>query len=312
MEQTIEQPVRPVDTAAVRRARRRQRRRRNATAYLFLLPNLVAFGIFLLLPMLWVVRQSFYEGGILGPARWVGLDNWKSALDDPSLVSSIKNTLLYAGMATPLIIIFAFVAATLLREVSRGRSFFRTLIYIPALSPFVLAALLWSFIVHPDFGLLNIVVKAVGGAPVNWLGDERLALPTVAALEVWHGVGFWALFLLGALLAVPATLYDAASLDGASKWRRLWHVTLPTMRPALVLAILLSALVSLQAFDPIFVLTDGGPAGSTETAVLYIYRSIFESNNPGLGAALSMILVLVLVVVSVVILRLGNRKQGGR
>jgi ABC-type sugar transport system permease subunit len=172
----------------------------------------------------------------------------------------------------------------------------------------VLAGLLWIFVVNPDVGLLNAAVRAVGAEPVNWLGDERLALPSIALLEVWRGTGFWALFLLAALLAVSRELYDAAAIDGASPWSRFRFVTLPGIAPTLLVAIVLTTLVSMQVFDSVFVLTNGGPAGATDTAVLYIYRSVFESGEPGYGAVLSLVLMALIVLLTVVIVRVAGRR----
>jgi multiple sugar transport system permease protein len=148
----------------------------------------------------------------------------------------------------------------------------------------------------------------VGAEPLNGLGDDRLALPSIALLEVWRGTGFWALFLLAALLAVPRDLYDAAAIDGASAWSRFRFVTVPGIAPTLLVAVMLTTLVSMQVFDSVFVLTNGGPAGATDTAVLYIYRSVFESGDPGYGAVLSLVLMAFIVALTLTILRVAGRR----
>jgi ABC-type sugar transport system permease subunit len=295
--------------ADLRRARRRYRMHENAAAYLFLAPNLVFFAAFLIVPVVWVVRQSFMTGGVLGPATWVGLENWGEALGDEELRRSLWHTVLFTAMTVPTVLAVAMALALLLRGVRRGGALVRAVIYLPSLAPVVLAGLLWIFVVNPDVGLLNAGVRAVGAAPVNWLGDERLALPSIALLEVWRGTGFWALFLLAALLAVPRELYHAAAIDGASARNRFRFVTLPGIAPTVLVAVVLTTLVSMQVFDSVFVLTNGGPAGATDTAVLYIYRSVFESGNPGYGAVLSLVLMAFIVVLTVVIVRtLGRRR----
>jgi ABC-type sugar transport system permease subunit len=286
------------------RARRRAVLRRHTAAYAFLLPNLVFFVVFLAIPVGWVARQSFQEGGVLGPPTWVGLDNWKQAVSDGGFRNSLGNTVLLAGIMVPVIFALAIVLSLLLREIPRRAALIRAAIYFPSLTPVVLAALIWFFMIHPDFGLFNVANRAVGARPLNFRGDETLAVLMVASLEVWRAVGFWTLFLLAALLAVPSDLYAAAKVDGASARRRFWHVTLPGIRPQLAVAVLLSTLSALQVFDSVFILTGGGPAGATETAVTYIYRSIFELGNPGYGAVLSLILVMLIVVVTVVLARI--------
>jgi ABC-type sugar transport system permease subunit len=290
----------------LRRLQRAQRRRQNAAALAFLAPNLVFFVAFLLVPVAWVARQSFMEGGVLGPATWVGLENWRDAVDDPALRRSLWHTLLFTLMTVPAVLGVALVLALLLRGVRRGGAAVRAVVYLPSLAPVVLAGLLWIFVVNPDVGLLNAGVRAAGWEPVNWLGDERLALPSIALLEVWRGTGFWALFLLAALLAVPRDLYDAAAIDGASAWSRFRFVTLPGIGPTLLVSIVLTTLVSMQVFDSVFVLTNGGPAGATDTAVLYVYRSVFESGDPGYGAVLSLVLMALIVLLTAVIARVAR------
>ena len=293
--------------ADLRRARRAHRWRQDAAALAFLAPNLVFFTAFLLVPVGWVVRQSFMDGGVLGPAVWVGVENWADALDDTALRRRLWHTVLFTAMTVPTVLAVALALALLLRGVRRGAGPVRAVVYLPSLAPVVLAGLSWSFVVNPDIGLLNAAVRATGAEPINWLGDPQLALPSIALLEVWRGTGFWALFLLAALLAVSRELYDAAAIDGASPWNRFRFVTVPGIAPTLLVAIVLTTVVSMQVFDSVFVLTNGGPAGATDTAVLYIYRSVFESGNPGYGAVLSLVLMVCIVALTAVVLRVARR-----
>ena len=288
-------------------ARRRHALRRNAVAFAFLAPSLCFFCLFLLLPVVWVVRQSFLAGGVLGPPRWVGLENWTEAVSDPTLTSSLRNTVVYTAMVVPATLALALSLALLLRRVRRGGAVVRTIIYLPSLAPIVLAALIWVFMVQPDFGLLNIVNRTLGLAPLNLLGDVQLAMPTIAGLVVWRSVGFWAVLLLAALLAVPAELYQAAKLDGAPPLRRFWHVTLPGIRPVLAVAALLAVVLAMQVFDSVYILTNGGPGDATRTAVFSIYTSVFETGNPGYGAVLSLVLLASIVLVTLAMARIVRR-----
>ena len=299
--------VAAADVALIRRARRRRRVRENLTAYAFLAPGLLFFTTFLLVPIGWVVRQSFLSGGVLGPARWVGLDNWSHAPHDPALRRSLVHTATYTLMVVPAVVVLALVLALLLARVRRGGALVRAVVYVPSLAPVVLAAVIWLFMVQPDFGLLNLANRTLGLAPLNFLGSQSLALPTIALLDVWRSVGFWALVLLAAVLAVSPTLHQAAQLDGASRLRRLWHVTLPGIRPIVAVAALLVTVTSMQVFDSVYVLTSGGPAGATQTAVVYVYTSVFESGDPGYGAVLSLVLLVVIVALTGVLVRVIGR-----
>ena len=300
-----------VPSHALRSARRRHALRRNAIAYAFLAPGLIAFAVFLLIPVAWVVRQSFLQGGVLGASQWVGLENWREAPGDPALSEALRNTLVYTAMVVPATIGLGLLLAVLLRGVRRGGAALRTVLYLPSLAPIVLAALVWVFMVQPDFGLLNLVNRTLGLEPLNLLGDERLALPTIAGLDVWRGFGFWGILLLAGLLGVPPELYQAAALDGASPLRRFWHVTLPSIRPVLAVTALLVTVTSMQVFDSVYVLTNGGPGGATRTAVFYVYTSIFETGNPGYGAVLSLILLAVVVLLTFAMARVARRFGAG-
>jgi ABC-type sugar transport system permease subunit len=282
-------------------------------AYAFLAPALLFFALFLVVPIVSVVRQSFMEGGVLGPATWVGLDNWREVFADADFRNALVNTLVFTAITVPAVLALAMLLAVLLREVRRGGRLARTIVYLPSLAPIALAALIWQFVVSPELGLLNYGTRLTGLGTVNWLGDERLALPTLALLDVWRGIGFWSLFLLAGLLAVSRDLYQAAELDGASAVQRFRHVTLANMRPTIGVALILTTLFSMQVFDGVFVLTRGGPAGATETAVLYIYDSVFQAGQPGYGAVLSLVLMAIIVVLTLVIAWFGDpyaRRRG--
>lgn len=295
------------------RLARRARARRAAVAYAFLAPNLILLTAFMLVPIAWLVPESFSTGGILGPRRWVGLENWKAVFHDEIVVRSLLNTLKFVAIAVPSVFVLAMGLALLLRPMRRGAAAARAFIYVPTLAPMTLLALTWVFVVNPDFGVLNIALRQIGVSPVNWLGDTRFSMIAIAMLEVWRGLGFWALFFLAALVGLSRDPLDAAELDGASAWQRLRLITLPMMRPTLVFAVVIGVVLNLQVFDSVFILTDGGPVGSTQTAVWYIYKSIFQYNQPGYGAALSLVLVVVIFVLTAVVVRVVFRSgRAGR
>jgi ABC-type sugar transport system permease subunit len=273
-------------------------------AYAFLAPNLVFFLLFLLLPCAWVLYATFENGGVLGPATFVGLQNWRNAFSDPLLRTTIANTFYYAVLAVPAVFVVGMVLALFLLNIRRGGTVIRAILYFPTLSPVVLAALMWLFVVHPDFGVLNLALRALGVGPVNWLGSTRLALPTIAMLEVWRGTGFWTLLFLAALLGLPAELYQAAELDGASPWQRFRYLTLPLLRPTFLFAVVMATIWNLQLFDSVYVMTDGGPVHSTATVVWYVYKNLFQFGNVGFAATLSFVLLLIILVLTLVELRL--------
>ncbi|MCY3889911.1 MAG: sugar ABC transporter permease [bacterium] len=281
-----------------RRLAKRYRRRTTLTAYAFLGPNLVAFVVFLLIPVVWLLVSTFRTGGVLGPAEFVGLDNWRDTFSDPLARTSIRNTVLYSAMAIPAVFIIAMILALALHAIPRGGAPIRVALYLPTLQPAVVAAFIFTFVLHPDFGVINYAVRWLGGDPVNFLGDTTLALPTIAGIEVWRGTGFWTMMFLAGLTALPGELYHAAELDGAGAIRRFIRLTLPLLRPTFYFAVIFATIVNLQLFDSVFALTDGGPVNSTVSVSLYIYRSLFLFGDIGFGATLSFLLVITVLLLT--------------
>jgi len=281
-----------------RRLRKRYRRRTNLTAYAFLSPNLVAFVVFLLIPVAWLFVSTFRTGGVLGPAQFVGLDNWRDTFSNPLVQTSIRNTVVYSVMAIPAVFVIAMALALALRAIPRGGAPLRVALYVPTLQPAVVAAFIFVFVLHPDFGVINYAIRGLGGDAVNFLGDTSLALPTIAGIEVWRGTGFWTMMFLASLTALPSELYHAAELDGAGAIRRFMRLTIPLLRPTFYFAVIFATIVNLQLFDSVFALTDGGPVNSTISVSLYIYRSLFAFGDIGFGAALSFLLVITVLVLT--------------
>ncbi len=293
-----------LSAAEHRRLARRYRLKKSLVAYAFIAPNLVFFIVFLLIPVVWVFYTSLQSGGILGPLRFVGLQNWGGVFQDRTAQQALKNSLAYALIAIPGMLILGLVVAFFMRNIKRGAAVLRAGVYFPVLAPVVVAGLIWLFMVHPDFGALNLTVRAFGGRPLNFLGRTELALPTIAAVEIWRGIGFWAVYFLAALVALPTELYQAAHLDGANTRQRFLHLTLPLLRSTILFALVLATIYNLQIFDTVFVMTDGGPSNSTATIVWYIYKTLFTYGNIGYGATLSSVLLVVILILTLIQMRL--------
>jgi ABC-type sugar transport system permease subunit len=291
------------------RLRRQQARRRALTAYAFLLPNAVFFLAFLVAPILFLLYLTFHEGGIITPARFVGLENWINVWNDPLVRTVIANTLYYCLLAIPSVFVIGMILALCLQWLPRGSGLFRSLFYLPTLTPYVTAALIWLFVVQRDFGALNMFLSLFGIPPQNWLGSPTLVMPSIAMLEVWRGVGFWTLLFLAALLALPPELYQAATIDGASGWQQFRHITLPLLRPTFFFAVVMATIWNLQLFDSVSILTDGGPSNASATVVWYIYKAMFQFNEKtGFAAALSFVLLLFILILTLIEIRLLRKR----
>jgi multiple sugar transport system permease protein len=283
--------------------RRAGSRKRTWWAFVFLLPTLIAFGVFSWLPIAEAVRLAFQRTNLVTAAEWVGLDNFQAVLADPVFLGAARNTLLFAvlhiGIAYPLAIGLAVVIST----VRRGGGWYRTLVYLPVVIPPVVGVLMWKFFYNTDNGLFNAVLESVGLPGLSWVQAAATALPSLALQHIWASVGGTVLIYIAALSQVERELYEAAEVDGASILRRLWHVALPRLRGLLLVMLLLSFIGILQIFTEPYVMTGGGPANSTNTILLIIYRYAFAFGDWGKASAASVLLAIVLCALSAVYLR---------
>ena len=296
--------------AEYRTAGTRYRLRRSSRAFLFVLPYFLPFLAFLVVPTFWSIWLSFNKGGILDSAKYVGLANWREIANDTELTGSIKNTAVYAVEAIVLVFILALMIALLLNRYRTGSNFFKLALYIPLLAPAVLVGLIWQFLTNFDFGLINLILHAVGLGRLNILGSSRLALLTIVLAEVWRGLGFWTLYFLASLQSIPEELLDAARVDGARGFQRFRRVTLPMLKPMLLFAVVIAIIANFQVFDTVYVLTQGGPAESTSTLVWFIWKRMFQFQETGQAyAAAVLLLVIVLGLTAISFWLLGGRRR---
>jgi ABC-type sugar transport system permease subunit len=293
-----------------RRLRRRFEIGRVAIAIGFLLPNLFFLIVFLIWPLIQVFIEMFQTGGLIEPIRYVGFRNWERIFHDPVVIQTLGNSLHFAVIIIPTMLILGLLIALVLQNVKRGGATLRALIYLPVLAPTVIAGLIWLFLLDPDLGAFNLFLRVIGAKPLIYLGSTDLALPSVAAMEVWRSIGFWALYFLAALIGMPRELYQAAHLDGANAVQRFRFVTLPLMRRVFLFAIVLATIFNLQIFDSVYVMTDGGPANTTATFVWYIYHALFFFYRTGFGATMAFLLLLIILALSLVQMRLLRRRTG--
>lgn len=299
-----------VSKAEHRRLRRQYEVRRSLVALGFLLPNLIFFVVFLVLPLTQVFVEMFQTGGLIRPIAFVGFENWERVFKDPNVVRTLTNTIKYALIIIPTMLVLGLLIALLLQNVRRGAAVFRALIYLPVLAPTVIVGLIWLFLLDPDLGAYDLLLRLVGAKPQLWLGSTDLALPSVAAMEIWRSAPFWALYFLAALIGMPRELYQAAHLDGANAWNRFRFVTLPLMRRVFLFALVLATIFVLQIFDSVYVMTDGGPAGTTTTLVWYIYHALFFFFRIGFGASMAVLLLVIILTLSLTQMRLLRRRGG--
>ncbi len=265
--------------------------------YLFASPWILGFVLFGGGPVLASIVLSFTDWSLLDAPRWVGLDNYRTMLHDDVFYVALRNTMYFGLGAVTLGVGTTFLLAILLNQKVRGIAFFRTVFYVPSVVAGIATALLWVNILHPDFGLLNYLLGLVGIQGPGWLTSESWAIPALILMSVW-GAGNTIVIYLAGLQGIPVTLYEAATIDGASWWGRFWHVTVPMMSPVIFFNMITGFIASLQAYVLVLVMTNGGPANATLLFGLYIYRQAFEYFHMGYAAALSWVLFLVIIAVT--------------
>ena len=264
--------------------------RKQWSAYLFLAPTMILFGIFTVAAVIYAFYLSFHEWNILEPAKpFVGLDNYSRLLGDERFGGAIVNTLYYTAASVPLTMGLGLLIALLLNNQIRARGFFRTLFYLPVVTPLVIAAIIWKWVYNGDFGLLNYYLIQLGviDEPLLWLADPNLAMPAVIITSVWKSVGFSMVVYLAGLQSIPEDFYDAAKVDGAVGWQRLKDITIPLLSSTTLFLAVVSVLGAFQVFTEIFIMTNGGPLGRTTTIVYHIYQTAFKFFDMGYASAMA-------------------------
>lgn len=282
--------------------RRRKSMRRSGTGMLFVAPLTVMVTVVFLVPLGVLVFMSFQDWPLLGGPTFNGVKNYTAIADNKLFLGAIQFTLIYTVLATVVIFGISFILVAISNANRRGARFYRTAFFLPFVVGTAAAALIWYASVNDQNGIANAVLQAVGltDGPWGFLNTPSKALFTVLTLVVWKFIGFQVLVLLVGLQSIPAELYEAARIDGASTLQRLRYITLPFLRPILALLLILSITGSLLAFDQFLVLTKGGPDNTTITLMFAVYNTAFQQFDLGKAAALSIVLLIALVILNAV------------
>lgn len=281
------------------------RNRRYLLALLFVLPALINFAIFRYTPILLALYYSLHEYSLLsGLGSFLGLQHYARALSDDLFWQSVKVSLTFALIKVPLQVFFSILMALFLAREARGMGIIRVILFIPFVTSIVVVSMLWSMMLNRDLGLLQSFFQMAGLPRIGILSSETLALPALAIMMVWKEIGFSTIIFVAGLKGIPTMFYDAASIDGANWFRRLWNITLPLLRPVTLFVVVTQTLSALQIFVPVFVMTDGGPSFSTNAIVFFIYQNGFRYSDMGYASAMSFIVLVLLVAVSVIQFRL--------
>jgi len=276
--------------------------------YAYLLPAAICLGGTVLFPILKAMHMSLYQNVLIRPQdhRFIGLDNYVRMLNDPVFWLSLKNSVIWVFGSVSLQFLFGFLVALLLNASIRWRAIFRTASLLPWIIPGVVVALIWEYIYQPNYGPLNDLLRRAGlmGDPVAWLSDFDLAMPAVIFTNVWRGVPFFAIMILAGLQAIPEEIYEAATVDGAGVIQRFWSVTLPMLRPIIVVSTATRIIWTFNYADLIFVMTGGGPANATQITSTYTLMQAYSDLDWGYAATLSIFLLVLMLAFTAAYLKL--------
>ncbi|MEA2644892.1 MAG: multiple sugar transport system permease protein [Chloroflexota bacterium] len=281
----------------------------NLAGYLFLLPALLIFGLFVWYPLVLGFVMSFQSVDMINPAVWVGWANYQKVFSDPLFGVAWRNTLAFTGYALLFGYFVPIVLALMINEMRHGRALLRLAFYLPVMLPPIVTAFLWLWLYNADAGLINSLLQLFHLPAGLWLESQSTALPALVVVATWGAAGSALLIYLAALQGVPASLYEAAEIDGSNLWQRIWHITLPTIRPIMLLMLVLQIIATMQVFTEPFTITGGGPDNATLTVLILIYRYTFQDAEFGEASAMGVILFLVLAVFALIYMRMTSRQM---
>jgi putative chitobiose transport system permease protein len=277
--------------------------------YLFLIPACVVLATFVLYPALKAIYLSFTNFNMIRQAEFVGFANYLNVWRDPFFWAALKNTLLYMVVVVPVLVIAPIFLAALVNKHIPGITFIRAAIYLPVITSLVISGLIWKW-VYEEQGILNYVLLASGLTtdPVAFLSDPATALFSVMAVTIWSGMGYYMVIYLAGLQSIPRHLYEVAEVEGVSAWQQMIHITIPLLRPSIVVVTVMSSIAAMKVFEEVYVMTQGGPMDSTKTLVYYLYESAFSEFEMGYASAIGVVLFLLTLVFSLINLRFLREK----
>lgn len=287
---------------------RRRRKSDAGVAAIFLLPNLIGFLLFILLPIVGTFGLSLFQWPLIRPPHFIGIANYVQLLTrDPVFGEVLLNTLYYVFAYVALNLAVSLTLAVSLSRRRPGQNFFRAAFFLPVLVPPVAIALIWQWIYSPTYGLLNWFLGLFTVHGPNWTGDTRWAMPSLILMSVWELFGYNMFIFIAGIQGIPVDLYEAAFLDGASSWTRFWKITLPMLSPIVFFGMTMTLITSFQTFDQVYVLTGGGPGDATDLLGLSVYNNAFQYFKMGYGATIAVITFALILVVTLIQFKFQNR-----
>ncbi|MBP3040313.1 sugar ABC transporter permease [Bacillaceae bacterium Marseille-Q3522] len=274
---------------------------------IFLLPNLIGFLIFIGAPIVSSLAISFTNWDLVGSMSFIGIDNYSRLLQDPEFWQAFKNTFLFIIGYLPIVMILGLGCALLLNQKIRFRTFFRATYFLPVVTSWVAVSLVWKWLYNPNYGLINYFLSLIGVEGPQWLTDPNTAMLGIVLTSAWKDIGFVMVLFLGGLQNISPSYYEAASIDGADKFRQFFSITLPLLTPTTFFVTIISLINSFQVFDQVMIMTEGGPGGATTVLVQNIYNYAFRYFDMGYASAMSWTLFIIIFIFTLIQMKFQNK-----
>ena len=277
--------------------------------YILVAPTFIIILAVILFPITFAIVSSFFDYTLINKSfnNFIGIENYINSLKNERLINSILVTFFFVILVVFFEFILGFFIALLLNSINKFKTVYYFILLLPLLINPIVVGLIWRMFLHPQLGILNFLLSLFGIGEVNWLGDPHMAFTTIIFVDIWHQVSFMIILLLAGLSAIPKEPYEAAKTDGANIIDCFLHITLPYMRPVIVITVLIRLIFAIKTYDLIYIMTKGGPGDSTDLISYYIYRSAFISLNLGEAAAMSSILLLIIIIITIPLFRYMDR-----
>ncbi len=274
--------------------------KKQKNSYLMILPVVLFLTVFMIIPLFGLFVMSISDFKFSQYQGMVGLKNYRIMLEDPIFWRSFLNTALFTVFTIPMVLVISLLLAILVNQKIKFRNIFRTSVFFPTISSWVVVAVIWKYLYNSEFGLLNMGLKALGFEPQLWLASTKLALPSLVNVNVWKNVGFYMVLFLAGLQGIPYELYEAGKIDGTNVWQQFRYITIPQLRSIIILAMTMLTIETFKIFDLVFIMTRGGPFFSTTTLVSYIYDTGFVSWDMSYGATIAITLFVVIIILTAI------------
>ena len=265
---------------------------------LFCLPFMIVFALFLLFPMLFGLFIGFFDWDILSTRTWTGFGNYVKLFKDVTFYSSLGHTLVFVLVSTPLLLVTGFLMALLVTSRSPLKGAAENLFFLPYILSITVIGTLWAWLLQKNYGIVNQFIKLFGGEPIGWLTDTKYAMTSIIATTVWWTAGFNMILFSAGIKQISSEIYDAVKIDGANYVQTVWRITLPLVRPTTALCLILQIIASFNIFGQVYVMTGGGPHGSTRVLVQYIYETGFKYFKMGYSSAMAYVLFFIILIIS--------------